>query len=169
MAGGAFAVRLDPLEAPTAHGAESVVFEVRGHAGAGLAPLAKVASGGELARLSLALRTVTARSAPVPTVVFDEVDSGIGGAVAEIVGRMLAALGATRQVLCITHLPQVAACAGRQWQVAKAATADGGVASRVTALDTVGRIEEVARMLGGVVVTATTRRHAQEMLDAAAR
>jgi DNA repair protein RecN (Recombination protein N) len=99
----------------------------------------------------------------VPTLIFDEVDAGIGGAVAEVVGRKLRALGEERQVLVVTHLPQVAAQATEQWSVAKGAD-NGGVRSRVTVLDRTSRIEEIARMLGGVAITATTRKHAAEML-----
>lgn len=122
-----------------------------------------MASGGELSRLSLAVQTATSRVAQVPTLVFDEVDAGIGGGVAEIVGRMLKELGRKHQVMCVTHLPQVAATADQQWRVAK--TAAGGKAlSRVTALEADERVEEIARMLGGVKITETTRRHAAEML-----
>jgi DNA repair protein RecN (Recombination protein N) len=126
-------------------------------------PLAKVASGGELSRLSLAIQTVTSRFAQVPTLVFDEVDAGIGGRVAEIVGKMLKQLGRKHQVMCITHLPQVAAAADHQWQVAKSSSKTK-VASRVVALDADQRIDEIARMLGGVKITETTRKHAAEML-----
>ena len=129
-------------------------------------PLAKVASGGELSRIGLAVQVITAKSAAVPTLIFDEVDAGIGGAVAEVVGRKLRTLGAERQVLCVTHLPQVAAQAAQQWSVAKM-TVNGATRSRVVALDDKARVEEIARMLGGVEITATTRRHAAEMLGAA--
>ncbi|MDQ5881567.1 MAG: repair protein RecN, partial [Pseudomonadota bacterium] len=121
------------------------------------------ASGGELSRISLAIQVVTSRSAAVPTLDFDEVDVGIGGGVAEVVGRLLAELGRDRQLLCLTHLPQVAARARWQWQVAKGKDA-AGVTSRVIALDEGGRVEEIARMLGGVEITAITRQHAREML-----
>ncbi|MDX9706209.1 MAG: DNA repair protein RecN, partial [Azospira sp.] len=127
-------------------------------------------SGGELSRISLAIQVVTSRAASVPTLIFDEVDVGIGGGVAEVVGRLLADLGRERQVLCVTHLPQVAARAAWQWQVAKEMEMDragkGGAVSRVTLLDAGGRIEEIARMLGGVEITAITRQHAREMLEA---
>jgi DNA repair protein RecN (Recombination protein N) len=129
-------------------------------------PLAKVASGGELSRISLAIQVITAKAAAVPTLIFDEVDAGIGGAVAEVVGRNLRALGARRQVLCVTHLPQVAAQAVHQWSVAKA-TANGVTRSRVAVLDEPARVEEIARMLGGLEITATTRKHAAEMLRGA--
>ena len=163
MAGGRFAVQLVPLEEPAAHGLEDIVFEVASHPSLPLRPLSRVASGGELSRISLALQMVASKSSPVPTLVFDEVDSGIGGAVAEIVGRSLKALGRDRQVLAVTHLPQVAAQADEQWNVAKA----GGkakVRTSVTRLDRAGRVEELARMLGGTQITPTTRKHAAELL-----
>ena len=106
---------------------------------------------------------MTSACSAVPTLIFDEVDVGIGGGVAEVVGRLLARLGERRQVLCVTHLPQVAACADWQWQVSKA-KADGGFQSRVVALNDDARVEEIARMLGGVEITARTRAHAAEML-----
>ena len=163
MAGGTFEVALSPLAEPTAHGAEQIEFRVAAHKGMTPQPLAKVASGGELSRLSLAIQTVTSQLTEVPTLVFDEVDAGIGGGVAEIVGKMLKQLGRRHQVMCITHLPQVAASADQQWQVAKT-TSKAGVSSRVTALDARERVDEIARMLGGVKITETTRRHAAEML-----
>jgi DNA repair protein RecN (Recombination protein N) len=125
--------------------------------------LAKVASGGELSRISLAIQVVASKAAAVPTLIFDEVDAGIGGAVAEVVGRKLKALGESRQVLCVTHLAQVAAQADQQWSVAKHGD-KGVVKSAVTVLDKAGRIDEIARMLGGMSITATTRKHAEEML-----
>jgi DNA repair protein RecN (Recombination protein N) len=163
MQGGVFEVSLEPLESPAAHGLEQIEFRVAPHQGIAAQPIAKTASGGELSRLSLAIQTVLSRVARVPTLIFDEVDVGIGGRVAEIVGRMLRELGARHQVMCITHLPQVAATAERQWQVSKVAVS-GKVASAVVELDDKGRIEEIARMLGGVKITATTRQHAAEML-----
>ena len=163
MAGGTFEVALLPLAEPAAHGFEQIEFRVAAHKSMTPQPLAKVASGGELSRLSLAIQTVTSRVAQVPTLVFDEVDAGIGGGVAEIVGRMLRELGRKHQVMCITHLPQVAASADHQWQVAKT-TSKAGVSSRVTALDARERVDEIARMLGGVKITETTRKHAAEML-----
>jgi DNA repair protein RecN (Recombination protein N) len=163
MQGGVFEVSLEPLETPAAHGLEQIEFRVAPHQSMTAQPIAKTASGGELSRLSLAIQTVLSRVARVPTLIFDEVDVGIGGRVAEIVGCMLRDLGARHQVMCITHLPQVAATAERQWQVSKTA-ARGKVASSVVVLDDQGRIEEVARMLGGVKITATTRQHAAEML-----
>jgi len=123
-----------------------------------------VASGGELSRLSLAIQTVLSQVAQVPTLIFDEVDAGIGGGVAEIVGRQLKSLGRERQVLCVTHLPQVAAQADQQWSVSKFGV-EGRVKTMVSVLDAKARIEEVARMLGGTEITATTRKHAAEMLS----
>ena len=163
MQGGTFEVALATAPEVTAHGLESVEFLVAAHKGVAPQPLAKVASGGELSRLSLAVQTVASQVAQVPTLIFDEVDAGIGGRVAEIVGKMLKQLGGRHQVMCITHLPQVAASADQQWQVTKG-TANGKVLSKVTVLDREQRVEEIARMLGGVKITETTRKHAAEML-----
>ena len=165
MQGGVFEVALEALEAPTAGGIEQVEFRVAPHAGMTPQPVSKTASGGELSRLSLAIQAVLARVARVPTLIFDEVDVGIGGRVAEIVGGTLRELGRSRQVMCITHLPQVAARADRQWRVSKSSH-NGRIRSEVMVLDEAGRVEEVARMLGGVRITETTRRHAREMLGA---
>ena len=134
--------------------------------GTPLRALVKVASGGELSRISLAIQVATTAYARVPTLVFDEVDAGIGGRIAEIVGGMLAQLGGRHQVMCITHLPQVAAAATHQWQVSKENGSGGGVRSQVRVLDADERVEEVARMLGGLRITQTTRKHAAEMLGA---
>jgi DNA repair protein RecN (Recombination protein N) len=167
MAGGRFEVALSPLAEAAAYGREAVEFLVTANAGQPLRPLAKVASGGELSRIGLALQVIASQSHAVGTLIFDEVDVGIGGGVAEIVGQMLKQLGTDRQVLCVTHLAQVAARADWQWSIAKETRSEnGGVAtvSRVTPLDPDGRVEEVARMLGGVKITDTTRRHAREML-----
>jgi DNA repair protein RecN (Recombination protein N) len=163
MAGGRFEVLLAAADEVAAHGLEQIEFLVSAHKGMEPRPLAKVASGGELSRLSLAIQTVATQAAQVPTLIFDEVDAGIGGRVAEIVGRMLRQLGARHQVMCITHLPQVAASADQQWQVTKR-TENGRVVSGVTALDGPRRVEEIARMLGGLKITETTRKHAAEML-----
>ena len=163
MSGGRFSVSLEALDEPGGTGAENVAFEVATHPSLPLRPLAKVASGGELSRVSLAIQLVAAKESPIGTLVFDEVDSGIGGAVAEKVGRALKKLGRERQVLCVTHLPQVAAQADAQWSVSKSA-ARGKVSSAVARLDRAGRIEELARMLGGAEITATTRKHAAELL-----
>ena len=174
MAGARFEVSLRPVPEGSSGGDEQVEFLVAANAGSELRPLAKVASGGELSRISLSIQVITSKAAAVPTLIFDEVDAGIGGGVAEVVGRKLRALGDERQVLCVTHLPQVAAQAGEQWSVRKGSDkmpgrqkkGDAALAthSRVEVLDRDGRIEEVARMLGGVEITATTRRHASEML-----
>jgi DNA repair protein RecN (Recombination protein N) len=168
MAGGRLETALRPVAGGSAHGDETVELLVSTNAGLAPQPLAKVASGGELSRISLAIQVITSRAVAVPTLIFDEVDAGIGGAVAEVVGRNLRALGARRQILCVTHLPQVAAQAEHQWSVAKLTT-NGMPRSRVAVLDEIARVEEIARMLGGVEITATTRRHAAEMLRAAAR
>ena len=163
LAGGRFEIALVPLEGGSAHGLEQIEFRIAGLAGDAVRSLAKVASGGELSRISLAIQVVTSQAASVPTLIFDEVDVGIGGGVAEIVGQLLRQLGQERQVLCVTHLPQVAACANWQWQVSKYSD-QGSIRSRVELLDDTGRTEEIARMLGGVEITAITRQHAQEML-----
>ncbi len=163
LGGGRFAVALRPLEAPGASGAEEVEFEVASHPSLPLRPLAKVASGGELSRISLAIQLIASRNSPVGTLVFDEVDVGVGGAVAETLGRALKRLGKERQALCVTHLPQVAAQGDEQWAVSKANSRDS-VAVKVARLDRGARIEELARMLGGAEITATTRKHAAEML-----
>jgi DNA repair protein RecN (Recombination protein N) len=165
MAGGCFEVGLEMREQGGAHGLEDVEFRVRANASQPLRPLAKVASGGELSRIGLAIQVMTSRDAATPTLIFDEVDVGIGGGVAERVGQMLARLGRDRQVLCVTHLPQVAACADWQWSIAKVERA-GEVLSAVSVLDSEARVEEVARMLGGLDITETTLRHAAEMLGA---
>lgn len=162
MAGGRFAVRLNAVE-PGPHGMEQIEFMVAGHAGTPLRPLAKVASGGELARIALAISVIASSATEAPTLIFDEVDSGIGGGVAEVVGRLLKKLGGRHQVLCVTHLPQVASQAAAHFQVSK--TMAGGVpVSRIVKLGDEARVEEIARMLGGVEMTETTRRHAREML-----
>lgn len=162
MAGGRFEVALEPC-APAAHGVELVEFRVAANPGQPLRSLAKVASGGELSRIGLAIQVMTSRDSATPTLIFDEVDVGIGGRVAEIVGKLLARLGRERQVLCVTHLPQVAACADWQWQISKVAR-EGETLSEVSLLVGEARVEEIARMLGGVNITATTREHAAEML-----
>jgi len=164
MSGGRLEVSLLPLDEPAAHGMENIEFLVSAHKALPPQPLAKVASGGELSRISLAIQTIASELAQVPTLLFDEVDAGIGGRVAEIVGQRLKSLAGRFQVMCITHLPQVAACAHQQWQVAKSVSGTA-LTSRVLVLTHEQRIEELARMLGGVKITQTTRRHAAEMLD----
>ncbi len=163
MQGGAFKVALTSNDECASYGLEQVEFQVAGHAGAPPRPLAKTASGGELSRIALAIESVTTEVAQVPTLIFDEVDAGIGGGVAEIVGRMLKTLGERHQVMCVTHLPQVAASAAQQWRVAKHMQ-DGRAASSVELLGARERIEEIARMLGGVKITDLTRKHAAELL-----
>jgi DNA repair protein RecN (Recombination protein N) len=167
MAGGSFAVVLTPLEQGNGHGLETVEFRVSTNPGTPQQSLAKVASGGELSRISLAIQVAASQAATVPTLIFDEVDSGIGGRVAEIVGKLLGKLGRRHQVMCVTHLPQVAAAADAQWQVSKAVH-DGVTLSSIRVLQAEERVEEIARMLGGVKITETTRKHAAEMLGAAA-
>ncbi|KAA0889979.1 DNA repair protein RecN [Pusillimonas sp. ANT_WB101] len=166
MQGGRFDVTLSPCTAGP-HGTENVEFLVAGHAGTSLRPLAKVASGGELARISLALSVIASQAARVPTLIFDEVDTGIGGAVAEVVGRLLRTLGERHQVLCVTHLPQVAARGMHHYEVRKN-TGNNGTVSTIEMLDDAGRVTEVARMLGGLKITDTTRTHAREMLESQA-
>jgi DNA repair protein RecN (Recombination protein N) len=163
MQGGQFSVALLPLNEGNEHGLELVEFQVAANQGSPMRSLAKVASGGELSRISLAIQVAASRAAAVPTLIFDEVDSGIGGRVAEIVGSLLKQLGKRHQVLCVTHLPQVAAQADAQWQVSKASHA-GKTLSNISVLGKAERIEEIARMLGGVKITETTRKHAAELL-----
>jgi len=162
MSGGKFEAVVQPGE-PGVAGADLVEFRVAGHAGTTPRALAKVASGGELARISLALSVIASRAARVPTLIFDEVDTGVGGAVAEVVGRLLRELGNFHQVLCVTHLPQVAACGNVHYEVEKRQSGSSTV-SGVHLLNRTGRIDEIARMLGGIEITATTRKHAREML-----
>ncbi|MBL8377024.1 MAG: DNA repair protein RecN [Burkholderiales bacterium] len=165
MSGGRLEVALEPAEGPGPHGAERVEFLIAAHAGTPPRPLGKVASGGELSRIGLAIQVIASRAALVPTLVFDEVDSGIGGAVAATVGRLLGELGQEHQVLCVTHLAQVAARAGTQWQVTKA-SAGGAPVSSLKVLSTAERVDEIARMLGGTPITPTTRKAARELLAA---
>ena len=164
MAGGRFEIALTELPEGAAHGLEDVEFLVSANAGQPLRSLAKVASGGELSRIGLALQVIASQANQAGTLIFDEVDVGIGGRVAEIVGRMLRQLGASRQVMCVTHLPQVAAQADWQWSIAKQSK-DGTTVSTVTTLDADARIGEIARMLGGEKITETTLQHAAEMLS----
>jgi len=164
MQGGSFAVALIPLAEGNMHGLEAIEFQVATNPDTPLRGLAKVASGGELSRISLAIQVAASQVAAVPTLVFDEVDSGIGGRVAEIVGQLLKRLGQHHQVMCVTHLPQVAAMADAQWQVSKSAR-NGATLSTIHVLKQAERVEEIARMLGGVKITETTRKHAAEMLS----
>ena len=166
MGGGRFEVQLDAVadpHAPDPNGAERAEFLVCANAGQVPRPLRKVASGGELSRISLAIEVAALGMDAVPTMVFDEVDSGIGGAVAAAVGARLRALGETRQVLCVTHQPQVAAAGHAQYRVSKAAR-DGITQSAVEVLDTDGRVAEIARMLGGAQVTKEAQAAARKLL-----
>ena len=162
MPGGKFAVEFTPRE-PSSSGLEGCEFQVAAHEGQTLGPLAKIASGGELSRVSLAIQMLASAKASVATMIFDEVDAGIGGRVAEVVGRLLRSLGSQHQVLAVTHLPQVAACAQHQFQVAKTAI-EGVATTSITRLTDQTRVEEIARMLGGIKITDATRKHAAEML-----
>ena len=166
MRGARFHIELIPCEAQ-AYGLEQVQFQVAANQGNPLRPLNKVASGGELARISLALQVTASQYTQIPTLIFDEVDSGIGGGVAETVGRALRTLGRQHQVLAVTHLPQVAACGAQHWQVSKH-SGGGQTVSTIRELEGSARVEEIARMLGGETLTDTTRRHAAEMLEMAA-
>jgi DNA repair protein RecN (Recombination protein N) len=162
MQGGRLEIVLERGE-PASHGIDRVEFRVAGHAGATPRALGKVASGGELSRISLAISELAAEANPVPTLIFDEADSGVGGAVAEVIGELMRRLGESRQVLCVTHLPQVAAKANQHFSVSKQQDADR-TTSLIERLDRGRRVEEIARMLGGVAITATTRKHARELL-----
>jgi DNA repair protein RecN (Recombination protein N) len=148
---------------PGVTGIDRIEFRVAAHAGSTVRPLARIASGGELSRISLAISELAAEANPVPTLIFDEADAGVGGAVAEVIGESMRRLGESRQVLCVTHLPQVAAKANQQFAVTKARRGERTV-SLIEPLDRSRRIEEIARMLGGVEITATTRKHARELL-----
>lgn len=165
MQGGVFEVALLPLDEPQAHGAEQVEFRVAGHAGTTPKPVGKVASGGELSRIALAISVVTSRLGQAPTLIFDEVDSGIGGAVAHTVGQLLRQLGKDRQVLAVTHLPQVAACADHHLLVSKQAHGRQTL-STVEPIAEDARVHELARMLGGGEKSEISLAHAREMLAA---
>ncbi|TXH49718.1 MAG: DNA repair protein RecN, partial [Burkholderiaceae bacterium] len=167
MQGGRFDIELPKLDPPASHGLEDVVFLVAGHAGSTPKPVGKVASGGELSRIALAIAVTTSELGNAGTLIFDEVDSGVGGAVAQTVGQLMQQLGRHRQVLAVTHLPQVAACADRHFVVAKRPD-DGRVRSDVTPVAGEARVAEVARMLGGERLSGTSLAHAQEMLSVGA-
>jgi DNA repair protein RecN (Recombination protein N) len=166
MAGGKFKVAVTSREdtAYGPHGMDRIEFLVSANTGQPVQPLGKVASGGELSRISLSIQVISADSETIPTLIFDEVDSGIGGGVAEIVGEKLRTLGAGRQVLCVTHLPQVAALAHQQMQVSKLSSEDT-THTRIRPLDGTERVDELARMLGGIKITRQTREHAREMME----
>ncbi|MFN2309157.1 MAG: DNA repair protein RecN [Gammaproteobacteria bacterium] len=168
MPGGRFEIAVEdlPSEEMTAHGLDRIEFRVSANPGQPPLPLAKVASGGELSRISLAIQVIATHANSIPTLVFDEVDTGIGGAVAEVVGRQLRTLGEQHQVLCVTHLPQVAAQAHQHCQVQKL-TSDASTRTRIRRLTETERVEEIARMLGGLELTAQTRAHAEEMIQRA--
>jgi DNA repair protein RecN (Recombination protein N) len=164
MQGGRFEVALQPLAQPGRAGLEEISFLVAGHTGSTPRPIGKVASGGELSRVALAIAVTTSELGAAQTLIFDEVDAGVGGAVAETVGRLMQQLGRDRQVLAVTHLPQVAACADHHLLVAKNAGDAHRTESSVAMLDDDSRTREVARMLGGERVSATSLAHAREML-----
>ena len=165
MAGATMSIQIGPNHAAE-HGHDSVEFMISAHEKSNPRPMAKVASGGELSRVSLALAVVAAQANPVPTIIFDEADAGVGGGVAQMVGQLMRQLGSNRQVLCVTHLPQVAALGHEHFQVKKVSGKDG-VVSQIEHLSREGRVEEVARMLGGVELTATSRKHATELIASA--
>jgi DNA repair protein RecN (Recombination protein N) len=165
MQGGAFQVTLEASPQAMQCGLEEVAFLVAGHPGSTPRPVSKVASGGELSRMALAIAVTTSQLGTAQTLIFDEVDSGVGGAVAETVGRLMKQLGGDRQVLAVTHLPQVAACADHHLLVSKQLQ---GKTTQSTVLPVQGeqRVGEIARMLGGEKLSGTTRAHAKEMLQA---
>jgi DNA repair protein RecN (Recombination protein N) len=163
MPGGVFEIAVTELPTPRASGIDGIEFLISANPGQPPMPLSQIASGGELSRMSLAVQVIASGGSAIPTMVFDEVDSGVGGGVAEMVGRRLAELGARRQVLCVTHLPQVAGLASHHLRISK--VTDGKVTrTGVKELDHEERIDELARMLGGVEITDKTRAHAAEML-----
>jgi DNA repair protein RecN (Recombination protein N) len=163
MQQGQFAIKIEQQAEPSPYGQDKIEFQVSANPGQPLQALSKVASGGEMSRISLALQMITAQKDDTPTLIFDEVDVGIGGGTAEIVGKLLRQLGEKAQVLCITHLPQVAAQAQQHLLVQKL-TKQQQTSTKIIALATEPRIEEIARMLGGVKITEQTRKHAEEML-----
>jgi DNA repair protein RecN (Recombination protein N) len=163
MQGGLFEVQLEPLAQPQQGGLEGVQFLVAGHPGATPRPVSKVASGGELSRIALAIAVTTSRLGQAQTLIFDEVDAGVGGAVAQTVGRLIKQLGRDRQVLAVTHLPQVAACADAHLLVAKESRGKR-TSSTVQVIQGEARVTEIARMLGGERLSDTTLAHAREML-----
>ena len=168
MAGGKFEilVKTDAQANYSAQGLDDIEFTVSANAGQPCKPLAKVASGGELSRISLAIQMITAKQGRIPTLIFDEVDSGVGGGIAEIVGQHLRLLGHDRQVFCVTHLPQVASQAHQHLRVLKHIQ-EGLTQTQIQTLTEKERVEEISRMLGGIEITKQTRAHAKEMLDKA--
>ena len=165
MEGGLFEIAVSQQKdhKPGPHGTDQIEFLVSANPGQPPKPLTKVASGGELSRISLAIQVIAAQAVSIPTLIFDEIDTGVGGAVAETVGHQLQALGKNRQVLCVTHLPQVAAQAHHHLQVSKL-TGDETTKTRIRTLEESERVDEIARMLGGRKITESTRKHAEEML-----
>jgi DNA repair protein RecN (Recombination protein N) len=166
MDGGQFSIQVDSNESESgfkATGIDTISYQVSANPGQPLKPLTKVASGGELSRISLAIQVIFSESSNIPTLIFDEVDSGVGGGIAEIVGKKLRWLGGNRQVFCVTHLPQVASQAHQHYRVEKVKTIDD-TTTNVVPLENDARLEEVARMLGGVVISEQTRAHASEMI-----
>ena len=164
MQGGRFEVQLEALAQPTSSGLEEVSFLVSGHAGTTPRPVGKVASGGELSRIALAIAVTTSQLGSAQTLIFDEVDAGVGGAVAQTVGRLMRQLGRDRQVLAVTHLAQVAACGDQHLVVAKQRLGEATV-STVTTVEGPLRVSEIARMVGGEHLSAATLAHAREMLE----
>jgi DNA repair protein RecN (Recombination protein N) len=166
MPGGRFEIQLEatPEEKITPYGLERCEFMVSANPGQPLQALAKVASGGELSRISLAIQVIAAQSNVTPTLIFDEVDVGIGGGTAAIVGQLLHKLGNTAQVLCVTHLPQVAAH-GKQHLLVQKITEKDHTHTRIKNLNAEEKVHEIARMLGGVKITQQTLAHAKEMLE----
>lgn len=164
MAEMVFEAVAEPRPSPAAHGMEDIVFTLRNHANGPAYPMSKVASGGELARISLAISVVTTSASQIPTLIFDEVDSGIGGNVAHTVGQLLRKLGEQRQVLCVTHLPQVAARGHQHLQVVKTRSSEGPPVSQLIALNDDARVDEIARMLGDEGAEQTSRDHARSLL-----
>jgi DNA repair protein RecN (Recombination protein N) len=163
MAGGQFEIQIKPKETPSASGIDQIEYQVSTNTGQPFKALAKTASGGELARISLAIQMITAQQGRIPTLIFDEVDSGVGGGIAEIVGQHLRKLGESRQVFCITHLPQVASQAHYHMQVYK--HTDGKeTRTEIKPLNEVDRVDEISRMLGGLEITQQTIDHARDML-----
>ena len=164
MPDGKFDINVTQNESISSHGLDDINFLISANPGQAPQSIAKIASGGELSRMSLAIQVIASEGNYIPTMVFDEVDSGVGGAVAEMVGRRLSELGENRQVLCVTHLPQVASQADSHFRINK--LSDGkSTKIHITPLNHDSRIEEVARMLGGIKVTKRTRDHAAEMLS----
>jgi DNA repair protein RecN (Recombination protein N) len=164
MDNGRFVIDVESGQAPAANGIDLIRYLVSTNPGQAPKPLTRVASGGELSRISLAIQVIMSESSQIPTLIFDEVDSGVGGGIAEIVGKKLRLLGQGRQVLCVTHLPQVASQAHHHFRVEKT-TAGDATTTAVFALGEGERLEEIARMLGGVKITEQSRAHASEMIS----